>query len=174
MTIDIAAILAQLQNIDLTSAAIGAVAARAAEAAIIKAIKPLPAMAVGLLKKRVLALHAAGKLDEPTMKLLKAYAKATFDWVDAELPDSPGPEKMDAALDRLAALPYLGVLVRANREGVRQVLQAAYDSIDAEAKAGAAALKEGAPDAKASLPPSGGASAGAPTPAPAPAPPVGS
>lgn len=174
MTIDFNAILQQLQHVDLTSAAIGAVAARAAEAAIIKAIKPLPAMAVGLLKKRVLALRAAGKLDEPTMKLLKAYAKATFDWVDAELPDSPGPEKMDAALDKLSALPYLGVIVRADREGIRQVMQAAYDAIDAEAKAQAAALKEGAPDAQATHPSSGGAAAGAPTPAPAPAPPSGS
>lgn len=173
MTIDFGAILEQLKHVDLTSAAVGAVVARAAEAAIIKAIKPLPGKLVGALKKRVLALHAAGKLDEPTMKLLRRIAGAVFDWVDEQLPDSPGPEKMDAALDRLAAVPYLGVAIRADRAGAREVLQAAYDAIDAEAKAQAAALKEGATDAQAPHPPSSGSPAGAPAPAPTPAPPGG-
>lgn len=151
MTIDFNALLEQLKHVDLTSAAIGAAVARTAEAAIIRAIKPLPGLAVGALRKRVQALAAAGKIDAPTLKLLKAYARATFEWVDEELPDSPGPEKMAAAIDRLAAVPYLGVLVRADRAGVEQILQAAYDAIDQEAKAGAAEL--GGPDDKKTPPP---------------------
>jgi hypothetical protein len=42
---------------------------------------------------------------------------------------------MAAVLDRLAAIPYLGALVRADRPGVQAVLQAAYDAVKAEAKA---------------------------------------
>lgn len=137
---DLTSVSAHLQNLDPTSLAVGAVVARTIEAALIRAIKPLPAMAVGLLKRRFQSLVASGKVDAPTVKLLKSYAQATFDWVDEVLPDSPGPDKMDAALDRLAAIPYLGVLVRADREGARQVLQAAYDAVDAEAKAQAAEL----------------------------------
>lgn len=137
---DMTSVSAHLQHLDPTSLAVGAVVARTIEAALIRAIKPLPALAVGLLKRRVQSLVASGKVDAPTVKLLKSYAKATFDWVDEVLPDSPGPDKMDAALDRLAAIPYLGVLVRADRDGARQVLQAAYDAVDAEAKAQAAAL----------------------------------
>lgn len=151
MTIDIAAIMQHLQHVDLTSAAIGAAVARTAEAAIIKAIKPLPGLVVGMLRKRVQALAAAGKIDGPTLKLLKSYARATFEWVDEELPDSAGAEKMAAAIDRLAAVPYFGVLVRADRAGVEQILQAAYDAIDQEAKAGAAEL--GGPDATKTPPP---------------------
>lgn len=169
MTIDTAAILQQLQHVDLTSAAIGAVVARTLEAAIIKAIRPLPGIAVGILRKRVLALAAAGKIDAPTLKLLTAYAKATFEWVDAELPDAPGPDKMGAALDRLAAVPYLGMLVRADRAGAEAILQAAYDAIDQEAKAQAAAL--GGDHAEAPAPTSAGGApppAGAPQAAPAP------
>ncbi len=41
---------------------------------------------------------------------------------------------MAAVLDRLAGLPYAGVLVRADRAGVQAILQAAYDAIDTEAK----------------------------------------
>lgn len=140
MTIDTAVLLQHLQSFDWTAAAIGAAAARSVEAAIVQTVKRAPALAIGLLRKRIQALAAAGKIDAPTMKLLRAYAKATFDWVDEELPDEPGPEKMQAALDHLAGVPYVGVIVRADRAGVQQILQAAYDAINQEAKAGAAAL----------------------------------
>lgn len=162
MTIDTAALMQHLQNIDLTSAAIGATVARALEAAAVKVVKTLPGLVVGALKKRILALAAAGEIDAPTMKLLKSYARATFDWVDEELPDSPGAEKMGAALDRLAAVPYLGLVVRADRAGAKQVLQAAYDAIDQEAKAQATALTEA--NAKKTPSTEGDASAGSPTP----------
>lgn len=143
MTIDLGALAQHLQHIDLTSAALGAAAARTLEAAIVQAVRRLPRLAITMLKARVQRQVAAGKIDAPTLTLLKAYARATFDWVDAELPDKPGAEKMAAALDRLAAVPYIGLVVRADRAGVQAVLQAAYDAIDQEAKAQAAALGGG-------------------------------
>lgn len=165
MTIDTAALLQHLQNVDLTSAAIGAAVARTLEAAAVQTVKRLPGMIVSTLKKRVQALAAAGKIDAPTMKLLKAYARATFEWVDEQLPDSPGPEKMDAALAQLAAVPYLGLIVRADRNGAREVLQAAYNAIDAEAKAEKAALGDAPDAAKASAtPPAAAAPAAQPQP----------
>lgn len=148
------------QHLDLKSLGIGAVAVRSLEEALVQAVKRLPGLAVALLKKRVLALATNGKINAPTMSLLKVYASATFDWVDAELPNAAGDAKMDAALDRLAALPYIGVLVRADRAGAKEILQAAYDAVDEEAKAEAAALKANAPAPE------------APTVVPPPAPPV--
>jgi hypothetical protein len=121
-------------HLDPISLAIGAGAARTAEAALVRAVRPLPRLAVGLLRKRVLDLAAAGRLDSATLGLLKSYARATFAWVDQELPDSPGPAKMAAALDRLAAIPYLGAVVRADRAGAQEFLQAAYDAVKQEAK----------------------------------------
>lgn len=148
MDIDFNAILGQLKHVDLTSAAIGAVIARSAEAAIIKAIKPLPAMLVRRIKEKVKALAAAGQIDDATLRLIKAVAAACFKWADDELPDKPGPEKMDALLDKISRTPYAGVLVRADREGVKAILQAAYESIDQEAKAEAAALEGEGDDKK--------------------------
>lgn len=165
MTIDTGALLQSLQGIDLTSAAIGAALARGVEAAVKAAVTRVPGLVVGLLKARVQRLAAAGKIDGPTMKLLKAYAQATFDWVDEELPDEPGPAKMQAALDRLAAVPYVGLVVRANRAGVQEVLQAAYNAIDQEAKAQKAALQGGQPDGKATPTAAPAAPAGAAPPA---------
>lgn len=133
------------QHLDLKSLGIGAVAVRSLEEALVQAVKRLPGLAVALLKKRVLALATNGKINAPTMSLLKVYASATFDWVDAELPNAAGSAKMDAALDRLSALPYVGVLVRADRAGAKEILQAAYESVDEEAQAEAAALKMAAP-----------------------------
>ncbi len=133
------------QHFDASSLAVGAVIARTAEAAAIRAIKPIPKLLVGRLKAKVQALAAAGKIDAPTLGLLKSYGRATFDWVDKELPDAGGAEKMAAALDRLAAVPYLGALVRADRAGAQEVLQAAYDAVNAEAKAQAEAMKEKTP-----------------------------
>lgn len=165
MTIDIPSVLEHLKHVDLTSAAIGATVARSLEAAAVQAVRRLPALAIGFLKARVQKQIAAGKIDAPTVKLLKAYAAATFDWVDEELPDAPGDAKMLAAIDRLAAVPYLGLIVRADRAGVQQVLQAAYDAINAEAKAAAATLG-GAARAEATPTPSPAAGAAA-TPPPA-------
>jgi len=165
MTIDIASVLQHLQTIDLSSAAIGAVAARALEAAAVKFVKTAPGVAIGILKKRLHALAATGKIDAPTIKLLKAYAQATFDWVDEALPDAPGPEKMAAALDRLALVPYLGIIVRADRAGVQQILQAAYDAINQEAKDQAAALAAEA-HAKKTISAEGGEASAAPAPKP--------
>lgn len=145
------------QHLDLTSLLSGAVVARTIEAALVGVVKQGPGLVVSLVRRRVQALAVAGKIDATTMKLLTAYGEATFDWVDAELPDAAGPEKMAAALDRLAAVPYLGVLVRADRAGAQQVLQAAYDAIKAEAKAdGSKAAAAPAPAAPAAAPPPAG------------------
>ncbi len=61
--VNAADLIQRAQHLDLTSAAIGAAVARTAEAAIIRAIKPLPAVVVGFLKKRIRALAAAGQID---------------------------------------------------------------------------------------------------------------
>ena len=120
-------------NFDLISMLIGFGGFRMLEAAAKKAMKPLPRLAVSYLKARVQKAAAAGKLDAATLSLLKAYARATFEWVDEELPLAAGPAKMEAALDSLAAVPYLGAFIRADRAGAKELLQAAYDAIDAEA-----------------------------------------
>lgn len=148
------------QHLDLTSLAVGAVAARAIEATIVRAIKPLPRLAVAFLKNRVKAA-TLGKIDAPTMRLLACYGRATFAWADAEMPDKPGAEKMAAVLEKLSAVPYLGVAIRADRAGAEEILQAAYDAIKSEAREEAG----GPNDAPTIAPQSGGA---APTPAPSP------
>lgn len=142
---DTAVITDQLKQLDIKSLLTGAVVARTIEAALVKTVKTIPALAVGLVKRHVQALVASGKINAPTLRLLKSYARVTFEWVDAELPDKAGPEKMAGALDRLAAMPYVGLLVRADRAGAQAVLQAAYDALDTEAKTEVAALG-GQPD----------------------------
>lgn len=137
--IDLSFVTSHLPHLDPVSLLVGALGSHVIVAAAVKAVRPIPALIVGKLKARVQALASSGKIDAPTMKLLRSYARATFVFIDEEMPDRPGPEKMAAALDRLAAVPYLGVLVRADRAGAQEILQAAYDSVKAEAKAEGAA-----------------------------------
>jgi hypothetical protein len=148
-------ILAHLQHPDLPSLLLGALGVKALEAAAARALTPLPALAVRRLRARVEQLAASGKIDAPTLRLLKRLGKAVFSWADEELPDKPGPEKMAAVLDRLAAIPYLGALVRADRPGVQAVLQAAYDAVKAEAKAEGTGA-DGAPAPAPAAPPVSG------------------
>ncbi|MES2155447.1 MAG: hypothetical protein V4510_09965 [bacterium] len=158
---DLQALVAQAQHLDPASLLAGAVGARTLEAAAVRAIRPLPRLAVGVLKARIQALQAAGKIDAPTMRLLAAYGRATFAWADQELPDKPGPEKMAAVLDRLAAVPYLGLLIRADRAGAQEVLQAAYDAVKDEAKTEAGDGPGGQPDGP-KTPPAPAPGSGAP------------
>jgi hypothetical protein len=156
-----------LPHIDTTSLITGILGGKTIELIVIQAIKPFPKMIVGRLKNRVKALAAAGKIDAPTLRLLSGYGRATFAWADAEMPDKPGPEKMAAALDKLAAVPYLGWAIRADRAGAEEILQAAYDAIKSEAKEEAGDAPGGQPDAPTITPQAGSP---APTPAPSPAP----
>ncbi len=124
-----------LQKLDPASLLAGAIGSHLIVAGAKRAIAPLPAKAVGWLKDRVRAARAAGKIDDATMRLLKHEAQGAFAWADEEMPDVPGAAKMAAILDRLAAVPYLGTLVRVDRAGAQEILQAAYDAVKAEAKA---------------------------------------
>lgn len=155
MTINLAPVLQQLQGVDLTSAAIGAAVWRTGEAALVAAAKRGPALLLGLLRYQVQRLVAAGKIDAATLRMLKACAAAIFRWVDEEMPDAPGPEKMQAAVARAAGIPYLGALVRADRAAAQAILQALYDAVNQAAQTEAATL---------------GGSAHATTPPPSPAP----
>ena len=138
---DFSSLFENLKQLDLPTLLVAVGLARVIEAAAIRIIKPLPGLVVRRIKNRINALAAAGKIDAPTMRLLKAYAKATFVWADEELPDNPGPEKMAAVIDRLSGVPYVGMIVRADRAGAQAVLQAAYDAINDEAKAQTEKLK---------------------------------
>lgn len=164
---DLATASAQIPHVDMFSLLLGAIGGPAIVACAIKAITPIPKMLANKLKDRVKALAAAGKIDAPTMRLLKALGAAAFSWIDEELPDEVGADKMAALLDRLALVPYLGILVRIDRPGVQEVLQAAYNAINGEAKAEAKELG-GTPDAP-KIPPT---PAVQPPPVASPAPPV--
>lgn len=131
----VTAVSAYIPHLDVVSMLAGAVGSHALVAGAGRVLAPLPAKVVGMLKDRVKALYAAGKIDAPTLSLLKGVARAVFAWADQEMPASPGPAKMEAVLDRLAAVPYFGWLVRANRDGVREILQTAYAALKAEVKA---------------------------------------
>ena len=132
---DFSNLLENLKQLDLPTLLVAVGLARVIEAALIRTIRPFPGLVVRRIKNRIHALAAAGKIDAPTMRLLRSYGQATFAWADEELPDNPGPEKMKAVIDRLCGVPYVGIIVRADRAGVQQVLQAAYDAINDEAKA---------------------------------------
>lgn len=156
--------LASLSHLDPTSLLVGAVGARSIEAAVVRAVRPLPKLLVARLQAYVLGLRAAGKIDAPTLRLLAAYGRATFAWADAELPDQPGPAKMAGVLDRLAAAPGVGFLVRADRAGAEEILQACYDAVKGEVKEEAAG--GGDPDATKNSPTPGGAQPTPPVAAP--------
>lgn len=152
----VTAVAAHIPHFDPTSLLVGAVGSHAIVAGAVRFIAPIPAKAVGMMKDRVNALYAAGAIDAPTFRLLKAVARAAFQWADDEMPDAPGAEKMSAVLDHIAAVPYLGLIVRVDRSGAQEVLQAAYDSIKKEVKTEAADVtKKGtlAPDAINGAPP---------------------
>ena len=121
-----------LSHLDLTSLAVGALGGPAIVLAIVKAITPLPALLVGRVKAAIKAKAAAGKLDAPTMRLGGKIWRAMFAWADEEFPTIAGPEKMDAILNKLSAIPYLGVLVKADREDAKKILQAEFDAMRAE------------------------------------------
>lgn len=128
-------LLSHLQHLDVTSAIVGALGGTALVAGVIKAIIPIPALLVGKVKAAIKAAADKGNLDAPTRRLGSAIWKAMFQWADAELPNVAGPEKMDAILDKLSALPYLGVLVRADRADAKKILQAEFDAMKAEVAA---------------------------------------
>ena len=128
-------LLAHLQHLDPVSTIIGALGGTALVAGIIKAIKPLPALAVAWVKKSIKAAAAKGNLDAATLRLGGTIWRACFEWADAEFPRISGPEKMDAILDKLSAVPYLGVMVRADRADAKKILQAEFDAMRAEVAA---------------------------------------
>lgn len=142
MTLDTSIIVEQLKQLDIKSLMTGAVVARTIEAAVVKTVKTVPIVIIAILRSRAQALIASGKIDEPTKRLLKAYARATFVWADEELPDDPTPEQLAAIVDKLARVPILGAIVRADREGAQKILQAGHAALNQEAKAEAAALEE--------------------------------
>lgn len=115
------------------------------------AAKALPVMIVSMAESKVAAAAAAGKIDPPTVRLLKALARAAFAWADEEMPQEVGPAKMEKLLDRLAALPLVGVLVRVDRDGCRQMLQTEFAAMRAEVAQ--EAKGEAAAPAPAGLPP---------------------
>lgn len=136
---DFTSFLSHLQHLDPISAIVGAIAAPIIVGAIIKAIKPIPALLAGRVKAAISKAAANGKIDEPTQRLFGKLWRAAFEWADEELPDEIGPEKMEAILDKAATLPYIGGLVRYDRAGARQILQAEFEAMKAEAKAEGAA-----------------------------------
>ena len=136
MDFDFGSLLEQLKNLDTASIIVGSMASPLITKIIVETIKPIPGLIVRRIDARIQKLHKSGKLDDPTLRLLDTYARATFAWVDAELPDNPGPKKMDALLDRLSLMPYIGFIVRADREHAREILQVAYNAIDDAAKKG--------------------------------------
>ena len=144
-----------MPHLDVSSLITGAIGSPVVIGSIIAAIQPIPKMLVNRVKAAVAKAAAKGEIDAPTLRLLTALGRAVFDWADAELPNVAGPEKMDAILNRLAALPYLGVLVRADRADAKRILQAEYDAmkteIDAEKAAEDAAAKAAADKAAADL-----------------------
>jgi hypothetical protein len=122
-------------NIDPASVIIGAVGGPILTWIAKQAVSPAPRVLVGYLKNKVKALAVAGKIDAATIRLLKRISGAAFAWVDDEMPDAPGPEKMDHIIERAGCIPYVGALVRSNPGAARDLLQAGYDAVKAEAKA---------------------------------------
>lgn len=133
--IDMSQILAHLQHPDVTSLLLGAIGGPAVIAAVIKAIKPVPALLVGRLKAAIQSAVNKGNLDAPTQRLFAALWQASFKWADEELPLLAGPAKMEAILDKAATVPYLGTIISLDRAGARSVLQAEYDAMSAALEA---------------------------------------
>ncbi len=83
----------------------------------------------GLVKKHILE-----RVDAPTQRMLHACAHAVFTWAEEELPDVPGPERMDKIVLMLNALPYIGVAFIKHEAKVRAFLQAEWVAWDQEFK----------------------------------------
>lgn len=120
---------------------------------LIKKSAVVPALLVAWVKDIIRRRILSKKIDSATVKMLRRVAAALFDWVDEELPDGAGPEKMDRLIDLLGTLPVIGWVIRADPTDARRILQVQYDAIDAVAKAEAAKMTP--PDLLVAPPPSG-------------------
>ena len=125
---DLHVIAAIISKIDLKSAGLGAAGA----ALLLQGARKIPGFIVNRIKARFVAASNSGKLDAATASLLTEVAKSVLKWADDELPDAPGEAKMNAILNRLAQVPFIGFVVKADRDLVRTLLQEEYDAWKAE------------------------------------------
>lgn len=109
---------------------------------LVKKSAVLPALMVAWVKDIIRRRILSGQIDRSTVKMLRRVAAALFDWVDEELPDGEGPEKMDRLIDMLGTLPVIGWIIRADPADARRILQVQYDAIDAVAKAEASKMAQ--------------------------------
>lgn len=97
----------------------------------IKQVQQAPQKAIDWLKAYVAHLLQSGKINPCGYSLFMHIFKAIAEWAEEQIPDSGmGEARMNLVLDTLATYPFIGLLVKHDRNGIKQLIEAGVKAMD--------------------------------------------